>query len=245
MHWAGWADDAVVPEAEERAVSAYCIWVCFYLYLFIYLLVCFSLSLPCPCCTVTQRWCVPSTQCTLCPSLHPQGVSVLFILYCFLPFSSSSLLFVSCSTMVSDVVMYAPHVFDPSPLSPVLRTLHNHLLVSLEVNLNSFSLSLILTPSYSSFFLTTPTFTVLSWLQSRSSLLFHLFPSSNSKPWKLEKLFSLPLRLPLFLWCSHSPLAIVVPLLFPHSCVISHPFSPLSSHLPLSASFSPLSQWSH
>lgn len=92
-----------------------------------------------------------------------------------------SLLIVSCCTTVSDLVMYAPHVFDP-PCTPVLCTLHNHPLLSLEVYL-PLSLSFL-------FFWHPPIFPSLLWQQSRSSLLSSPiqppFPSSNPKPWKLE-----------------------------------------------------------
>lgn len=112
----------------------------------------------------------------------------------------------------------------------------NHLLVSLEVYLNSLSLFFSLTPSHSSFSDTPYShYPLLAAVQ-----VITPFPSSSLSPIpKLESWRSwfpcLSYLLYLF-WFSYSPLAIIVPLLFPPSSFISHPFSPLSTHLPLPAS---------
>lgn len=123
-----------------RTLLAYSMWIYFWLSVFVGLF--FSVI------TLALLYCYSKMMCTqffLSVFLHPQGASVLFIFQCFCLFLLS-LLIVSCCTTVSDVVMYAPHVFDPSPRSPVLCTLHNHPLQSLEVYLNS--LSYPLSPSH-------------------------------------------------------------------------------------------------
>lgn len=84
-------------------------------------------------------------------------------------------------TMVSDLVMYAPHPFDP-PCSPMLCTLHNHPLLGAHLS-SPLPLYHALSHTFS------PTFLhaiLLLWQQSRSSLVLfpvHLpFFNSESKP---------------------------------------------------------------
>lgn len=83
-------------------------------------------------------------------------------------------------TMVSDLVMYAPHPFDP-PCSPMLCTLHNHPLLGAHLSspLPYHALSHTFSPTFLHAIL-------LLWQQSRSSLVLfpvHLpFFNSESKP---------------------------------------------------------------
>lgn len=224
-----------------RAVLAYCFAMGVFLFLFFVGLF-FSVITLALLYRYSEMMCTQYLMYSL--SLPPSSGSIcsLYILVVFLPFSFSSLLFVSYCAMVLDVVTFAPHICDSPPCSPVLYTLHNHLLVSLEGDLNSLSLFFFF-PSHPhiALFLTPPTPTILSWLQSRSSLLFHILSFLQFQTLKVGEVALLAcfcgFLTPLLLLLFHSFSLILT--FFPH------PFSPLSTHLPPSASFSPLSQWSH
>lgn len=142
------------------------------------------------------------------PSLSPSPRECLLSFYCTLllqvfPLSAARFI-VSCCAPVSHLVMYAPHVFDPPPCTPVLCTLHNLSVLSSEVHLCSLSLFHSPIP----LFLTPPSPSSLHFFGSNPGHhSFFLPPSSNPKPWKLEQLalshthsFSLSLYLAVLYW---------------------------------------------
>lgn len=170
-------------------------------------------------------------------SLHPQGVCVLYF-SAVLPF----FFFPRCSSsLMPNFVMYAPHAFDPR-CSPMLCTLRNRPLLSPEVYFNTISLSI--SPSHTRSSFCDTIFLFLLWQQSRSSLCPppNPHPSSLSQALKVDLLALLCLCISLFLslfLLSFQWFFSLLFLYFPPS------LSPVSTHLPLPASCSPHSQWSH
>lgn len=182
----------------------------------------------------------------LVPNVHFPSPSITrecllpFYICDVLLFFFSSLLAVSCCTVVSDLVMYAPRAFDP-PCPHVLCTLHNHPLLSLEVYLGSLHLFLFLSLTHSFlFFSDTPT--------SSSSNSGHpsfplLSPIPNLKSWS-SRSPCVSCSFCVFVFSLLSSCHCGCTLARPVFLILSS-LSSLSTHLPLPASCSPLSQWSH
>lgn len=81
-------------------------------YIYLFLSACFRHWLPAPLQLRDDVYPVPNVLVLLLPSPGSACSLYIFVLFCLFFFS---LLIISCCTVVSDLVMYAPHVFDPPP----------------------------------------------------------------------------------------------------------------------------------